>query len=162
MSTASKNPLTKQQTSSRLRTANNTIINCFVQIHAPGKCFISSIMSKFWWYAFQRQHKPPSSPEQRIIISSDLYCNGSTDLLSLATSANVYLMSIFPLWIPFEHSNFSFRRQPHSPIKPDWSDVRDPNFDFIQFSGFISSWCNTRSSLRCLCTIDWHFSLPVR
>ena len=38
----------------------------FFQIHAPGKCFISSIMSKFWWYTFHRQHKPPSSPEQRI------------------------------------------------------------------------------------------------
>ena len=27
---------------------------------------------KFWWYAFYRQHKPPSSPEQRIfpLISS--------------------------------------------------------------------------------------------
>ena len=36
------------------------------QIHAPGKCFISSILSKFWWYALHWQHKPPSSPGQRI------------------------------------------------------------------------------------------------
>ena len=56
----------KQQTSGRLRTANNTIVKCFFQIHAPGKCFISSIMSKFWWYDFHRQYKPPISPEQRI------------------------------------------------------------------------------------------------
>ena len=55
----------KQQTSGRLRTANNTIVKCFFQIHANGKCFISSIMSKFWWYTLHRQHKPPSSPEQR-------------------------------------------------------------------------------------------------
>ena len=31
-----------------------------------------------------------------------------------------------PSWIPFEHSNFSLRLQPHSPIT---SDLRDLNFD---------------------------------
>ena len=128
----------KQQTSGRLRTANNTIVKCFFQIHAPGKCFISSIMSKFWWYTFHRQHKPPSSPEQRIF-----------PLIFIATIRQIFCLSplllmriwcqFFPSWIPFEHSNFSLRLQPHSPIKPDWSDLRDLNFDCnIQFSGFRS------------------------
>ena len=127
----------KQQTSGRLRTANNTIVKCFFQIHAPGKCFISSIMSKFWWYTFHRQHKPPSSPEQRIF-----------PLIFIATIRQIFCLSplllmriwcqFFPSWIPFEHSNFSLRLQPHSPIKSDWSDLRDLNFDCIQFSGFRS------------------------
>ena len=127
----------KQQTSGRLRTANYTIVKCFFQIHAPGKCLISSIMSKFWWYVFHRQHKPPSSPEQRIF-----------PLIFIATIRQIFCLSplllmriwcqFFPSWIPFEHSNFSLRLQPHSPIKPDWSDLRDLNFDCIQFSGFRS------------------------
>ena len=132
MSTTSENPLTKQQTSGRLQTANNTIVKrfFFFQIHAPGKCFVSSIMSKFSWYAFQRQHKPPSSPEQRIFL-----------LIFIATIRQIFCLSplllmgiwcqFFPSWIPFEHSNFSFRLQPHSPIKQVWSDLRDLNFSFI-------------------------------
>ena len=47
-------------------------------------------------------------------------------------------------------------------LKPDWSDLRDLNFDCIQFRGFRSWWCNVRSSLRCPCTIDWQFSRPAR
>ena len=151
----------KQQTSGRLRTANNTIVKCFFQVHAPGKCFISSIVSKFWWYTFHRQHKPPSSPEQRIF-----------PLIFIATIRQIFCLSphllmrircqFFPSWIPFEHSNFSLRLQPHSPIKPDWSDLRDLNFDCIQFSGFRTQWCNARSSLHCPCTIDWQFSRPAR
>ena len=92
----------KQQTSGRLRTANNTIVKCFFQIHAPGKCFISSIMSKFWWYTFHRQHKPPSSPEQRMF-----------PLIVIATIRQIFCLSpllltrvwcqFFPSWIPFEH-----------------------------------------------------------
>ena len=127
----------KQQTSGRLRTANNTIAKCFFQIHAPGKCFISSIMSKFWWYTFHRQHKPPSSPEQRIF-----------PLIFIATIRQIFCLSplllmriwcqFFPSWIPFEHSNFSLRLQPHSPIKPNGSDLRDLNFNCIQFRGFRS------------------------
>ena len=127
----------KQQTSGCLRTVNNTIVKCFFQIHAPGKCFISSIMSKFSWYTFHRQHKPPSSPEQRIF-----------PLIFIATIRQIFCLSplllmriwcqFFPSWIPFEHSNFSLRLQPHSPIKPDWSDLGDLNFDCIQFSGFSS------------------------
>ena len=118
-------------------------------------------MSKFWWYAFHRQHKPPSSPEQRIF-----------PLIFTATIRQIFCLSplllmriwyqFFPSWIPFEHSNFSLRLQPHSPIKPDWSDLRDLNFDCIQFSGFRTQWCNARSSLRCPCTIDWQFSRPAR
>ena len=126
----------------------------FFQIHAPGKCFISSIMAKFWWYAFHRQRKPLSSPEQRIF-----------PLIFIATIRQIFCLSsllpmrIFPSWIPFEHSNFSLRLQPHSPIKPDWSDLRDLNFDLVVpgASGVI-----IRSSLRCPCTIDWQFSRPAR
>ena len=118
-------------------------------------------MSKFWWYTFHRQHKPPSSPEQRIF-----------PLIFIATIRQIFCLSplllmriwcqFFPSWIPFEHSNFSLRLQPHSPIKPDWSDLRDLNFDCIQFlSGFRSLWCNIRSSLRCPCTFDWQLSRAV-
>ena len=118
-------------------------------------------MSKFWWYAFHRQYKPPSSPEQRIF-----------PLIFIAKIRQIFCLlplllmrvrcQFFPSWIPFEHSNFSLRLQPHSPIKPDWSDLRDLNFDCIQFSGFRTQWCNARSSLRCPCTIDWQFSRPAR
>ena len=93
-------------------------------------------------------------------------------LIFIATIRQIFCVSpllllrircqFFPSWIPFEHSNFSLRLQPHSPIKPDWSDLRDLNFDCIQFSGFRTQWCNARSSLRCLCTIDWQFSRPAR
>ena len=68
----------------------------------------------------------------------------------------------FPSWIPFEHSKFSLTLQPHSPIKTDWSDLQDLNFNCIQFSGFRRSWCNVRSSLHSPCTIDWQFSPPAR
>ena len=117
----------------------------FFQIHAPGKCFISSIMSKLWWYAFHRQHKPPSSLEQRIF-----------PLIFIVTIRQVFCLSplplmriwcqFFPSWVPFDHSNFSLRLRPHSPIKPDWSDLQTLNFHCIQF---------IRSSLRCPFTIDW-------
>ena len=83
----------KQQTSGRLRTANNTIVKCFFQIHAPGKCFISSIMSKFWWYTFHRQHKPPSSPEQRIF-----------PLIFIATIRQIFCLSplmLMRIWCQF-------------------------------------------------------------
>ena len=133
----------------------------FFQIHAPCKCFNSSVMSKFWGHSFHQQHKPSSSPEQRIF-----------PLILIATIRQIFCLSplllmriwgqFFPSWIPFEHSNFSLRLRPHSPIKPDWSDLRDLNFDCIQFSGFRSKWCNVRSSKRCPCTIDWPFSRPAR
>ena len=128
----------KQQTSGHLRTANNNDSEMFFQIR--GKCFISSIMSKFWWHTFYRQHKPPkppSSPEERIF-----------PLIFIATIRQIFCLSplmlmriwcqFFPSWIPFEHSNFSLRLQPHSPIKPAWSDLRDLTFDCIQFNDFRS------------------------
>ena len=68
-----------------------TIVKGF-QIQAPGKCFISSIRSRFWWYTFHRQSKPRSSFWTNN-ISSDLHFNDSTNLLSAAASANAYLMS---------------------------------------------------------------------
>ena len=93
-------------------------------------------------------------------------------LIFIATIRQIFCLSplllmcircqFFPSWIPFEHSNFSLRSQTQSPIKPDWSDLRDLNFDCIQFSGFRTQWCNARSSLRCPCTIDWQFSRPAR
>ena len=136
----------KQQTPGFLRT-NDTIVKGF-EIHVPGKCFISSIMSKFWWSACHRQHKPSSSPEQRIF-----------PLIFIATMRQIFCLSplllrrirchFFPSWIPFEHFNFSLRLLPHIAIKPDWSDFRDLNFDI-------------RPSLRCPCTIDWQFSRPAR
>ena len=119
----------KQQTSGRLRTANNTIVKYFFQIHAPGKCFISSILSKFWWYAFHRQQKPPSSPEQIICPLIFNAMIGQIFCLSLLLLMRIWCQ-FFPLWIPFEHSNFSLRLQPHSPIRPDWTDLRDLNFDY--------------------------------
>ena len=95
-------------------------------------------------------------------ISSDLLCNDSTNLCLLPLLLMRIWCQFFPSWIPFEHSKFSLRLQPHSPIKPDWSDLRDLNFDCIQFSGFRTQWCNARSSLRHPCTIDWQFSRPAR
>ena len=117
----------KQQTSGRLRT-NNAIVKGFSN-HAPGKCFISSILSKFWWYAFHRQQKPPSSPEQIICPLIFNAMIGQIFCLSLLLLMRIWCQ-FFPLWIPFEHSNFSLRLQPHSPIKPDWTDLRDLNFDY--------------------------------
>ena len=117
----------KQQTSGRLRT-NNTIVKGFSN-HAPGKCFISSILSKFWWYAFHRQQKPLSSPEQIICPLIFNAMIGQIFCLSLLLLMRIWCQ-FFPLWIPFEHSNFSLRLQPQSPVKPDWSDLRDLNFDY--------------------------------
>ena len=72
----------KQQTSGRLGKANNTIVKCFFQIHVPGKCFISSIMSKFGWYVFHQQQKPLSSPEQGIF-----------PLIFIATIGQIFCLS---------------------------------------------------------------------
>ena len=127
----------KQQTLGRLRTANNTVVKYFFQIHAPGKCFISSVMSKFWWYTFHRQHKPPSSPEQRIFPLIFIETIWQIFCLSPLLLMRIWCQ-FFPFWIPYEHSNFSLKLRPHSSIKPDWSDFRDLNFDCIQFSGFRS------------------------
>ena len=150
----------KQQTSGRLWAANNTTVKCFFQIHTSGKCFISSIMSKCWWHTFHRQHKPPkppSSPEQ-----------GLFSLIFIATIRQIFCLSplmLMRIWCQFFFIvntvwtlQLLFRLQPHSPIKPDWSDLWDLNFDCKQFIGFMSWWCNVRSSLRCPCTIDWQFS----
>ena len=127
----------KQQTSGRLWTANNTTVKCFFQIHTPGKCFISSIMSKFWWYTFHRQHKLPSYPEQRIFPLIFIAMIRQIVCLLPLLLMRIWCQ-LFPLWIPFEHSNFSLRLHPHSPIKPDWSDLWDLNFDCKQFIGFMS------------------------
>ena len=116
--------------SGRLRT---NIVKGF-QIHVPGMCFISSIMSKFLWHAFHGQQRQPISPEQRTF-----------PVIFIATIRQIFCLSrlmlmhtrcqLCPSWIPFEHFNFSWRWQPHSPIKPDWSDLRDMNFDYTQGRG---------------------------
>ena len=60
----------KQQASGRLRTANNIIVKCFFQIHAPGKCFISSIMSKFWWYSTDGM-RPIDNRSRQVLLSKE-------------------------------------------------------------------------------------------
>ena len=100
------------------------------------------------------------------------WANGTFPLTFIATIQQIFCLSplllmriwcqFFPSRIPFEHSNFSLRLQPHSFIKTDWSDLQDLNFNCIQFSGFRRSWWNVRSSLRSPCTIDWQFSPPAR
>ena len=57
-----------------------------------GKCFISSVLSRFWYYAFHRQCNPPSSFWTKN-LSSDLHFNDLTNLLCVAASAIAYLMS---------------------------------------------------------------------
>ena len=139
-----------------LQMANNTIVKRFFKFMP-----LVSVSFKFWWYVFHWQRKLPSSPEQGIF-----------PLIFIAMIRQIFCLSplllmriwcqFFPSWILFDHFNFSLRLQPQSlnMIKPDWSDLRDLNFDCIQFNGF--RWCNIRSSLRCPCTIDWQFSRPVR
>ena len=107
------------------------------------------------------------STSRQVLPSKEYFIWSSLQRLDKSfVSRHSLLMRIrcqfFPSWIPFEHSNFSLRLQPHSPIKPDWSDLRDLNFDCIQFTGFRTQWCNARSSLHCPCTIDWQFSRPAR
>ena len=90
--------------SARLRT---NIVKGF-QIHVLGMCFISSFMSKFWWHALHRQHRPPISPEERTF-----------SLIFIATIGQIFCLSrlmlmytrcqLCPSWIPFEHFNFSWR-----------------------------------------------------
>ena len=130
------------------------------QIHAPRKCFISSILSKFWWYAFHRQHKSPSSPEQRIfpLIFISLI---RQIVLSPTTSANAYQMSILSIMNTVWTLHFFFEITATYILVPlnqievtseTWTSV-------IPFGGIRSWWCNIRPSLRCPCTINWQFSL---
>ena len=97
--------------SGRLRT---NIVKGF-QIHVPGMCFISSIMSKFWWHAFHGQQRQPISPEQRTF-----------PVIFIATTRQIFCLSrlmlmhtrcqLCPSWIPFEHFTFSWRWQPIVPL----------------------------------------------
>ena len=91
-------------------------------------------------------------------ISSDRHCNDSTRLdLSLTTSANAYLMSVLSI------VNAVWTLQLFFEIKPDWSDLRDLNFDCVTAGNLVFSGASgVRSSLRCPCTIDWQFSRPAR
>ena len=110
----------KQQTSGRLRTANNTVVKSLSN-SCPWQVFhfISPVQVLMVCVPSTTQAAKFSWAKN---ISSDLNCNNSTNLLSLATSANA--------WIPFELSNFPLKLQQHSPVKPDWSDLRDLNFDY--------------------------------
>ena len=119
-------------------------------------------MSKFWWYAFHQQHKPPSSPEQRIY-----------PLIVIATIRQIFCLS--PLLLKRIRSNVSsFLREyrlniltflwDYSHIVPlkQIEETSETWTSIITFSGFRSWWCNIRSSLRSPCTIDWQFSHPAR
>ena len=81
------------------------------QSHAPGKCIISSILSKFWWYAFHRQHKLPSFPEQRIF-----------PLIFIATIWQIFCLSPLLLMHSSILSKFwwyAFHRQHKLPSFPE-------------------------------------------
>ena len=85
----------KQQTSGRLRTANNTIVKCFLQIHALVSVqFISHVQVLMVYVPSTAQAAKFSWAKN---ISSDLHCNDSTNLLSLATSVDAYPMSILSI-----------------------------------------------------------------
>ena len=117
----------KQQTSGRLQMANNTIVKCFFQIYAAGKYFISSIMSKFWWYTFHRQHKLPI---KILLLSKEYYF----PLIFIAMIWQIFCLSplllmriwcqFCPSWMPFEHSNFFLRLQPHDHMTSEtWTSI---------------------------------------
>ena len=95
-------------------------------------------------------------------ISSDLHCNDSTNLLSLATSANAYLMS--RSFLREYRLNIATFLWDYSHIVPlNQIEVTSETWtSIIPFSGFRRWWCNIRPSLRCPCTIDWQFSRPAR
>ena len=86
---------------SRLKVAfkqnNNNSERFFKFTPLSGKCFISSILSKSWWYTFHPQCKPPSSfwPKN---LSSNLYFNDSTNFcLSL-------LLPCSPIEVTFDYT----------------------------------------------------------
>ena len=86
----------KQQTSGRLRTANNTILKCFFKFMPLVRVSIHQSCP-----SFDRIYVPSTTLAAKFSwaknISSDLHCNDLTNLLSLATSANAYLMSILSI-----------------------------------------------------------------
>ena len=84
-------------------------------------------------------------------ISSDLHCNDSTNLLSLATSANAYLMSILSIVNTVWTLQLFLKWPPRPELR-----LCHGNLVFSGASGVI------RSSLRCPCTIDWQFSRLAR
>ena len=80
----------KQQTSGRLRTANNTTVKCFFK-------FMVSVSFHQSCPSFDGIRSIDNTSRQVLLskesnISSDLHGNDSTNLLSLATYANSYLM----------------------------------------------------------------------
>ena len=87
----------KQQTSGRLRTANNTNNSeMFFSNSCPWQVFhfINHVQVLMVYVPSTTQAAKFSWAKN---ISSDLHCNDSTNLLSLATSANACLMSIFSI-----------------------------------------------------------------
>ena len=128
----------KQQTSGRLRTANNTIVKCFFKF-----MLLVSVSFHLSCPSFDCIRSIDSTSHQ-VLLSKEYFLWSSLQRFDkiIFCLSPLLLMRIrcqfFPSWILFEHSNFSLRLQPHSPIKPDWRDLRDLNFDCIQFSGFRS------------------------
>ena len=86
----------KQQTSGRLGTANDTIVKCSFK-------FVALVSVSFHQSCpgFDGIRSNDNTSGQVLLskrnISSDLHCNDSTNLLSLATSANACLMSILSI-----------------------------------------------------------------
>ena len=126
-----------QQTSGQLQTPNNTIVKGFFR-------FMSLVSVSFHQScpSFDGLRSIDNTSRQVLLSKEcyfDLHCNDSTNLLSLATSVNAYLMSILSIVnTDWTLQLVSLRLQPQSPIKLYLSDVRDLNFNCIQFSGFRS------------------------
>ena len=125
----------KQQTSGRLQTVNNTVVNSFSN-SCPWQVFHFINPLQVLMVCVPSTAQAASSPEQRIFprifiaIIRQIVC--LTPLLLMRIWSQ-----FFPSWIPFEHSNFSLRLSPHSPIKQDWGDLRAWT-SIIPFNGFRS------------------------
>ena len=91
-------------------------------------------------------------------ISSDLHCNDSTNLLSLASSANAYLISILSIVNTVGTLQLFF----DITVTLNQIEVTSETWTSIVSRQFSVFRCNVRFSLRCPCTIDWQFSRPAR
>ena len=145
----------KQQTSGRFLTANNTIVKCFFKFMPLVSVSFHQSCPKFWWYAFYRQHKAPSSPEQRIfpLISSlqqfdksfvsRHFCYGVSDVNSFLRQYRLNSPTL--LW-------------DYSHIVPlNQIEVTSETWTSIVYNLVVSG---AISVIRCPC--DWQFSRPAQ